>query len=673
MQILSAEKCAQAFTRLVDIRGLYTAWPVLSLPSVADVVESCLTSDTGYPAWPNPPFHAKPRVVLGFIPPSNARTMPLVTLDDLSIGFRGPLLLDGVSAVIERGEKIGLLGRNGAGKTTLLRMFDGEVVPDHGSITFAPHAKVARLTQDVPRDWTGTVTSIVTEGQPGRDDPETQWQVEHAVESTLSKMELDGDALFETLSSGMKRRVLLARAIATEPDVLLLDEPTNHLDIVSILWLEDFLKRFRQTLVFITHDRSFLQSLATRIWEIDRGRMFDWSCDYATFLQRKEGALAAEEKQNALFDKKLAQEEVWIRQGIKARRTRNEGRVRALEALRIQRSDRRSVEGKAKLNLQEAARSGALVTEVKDISFSYGDKPILQNFSTTLMRGDRVGIMGPNGAGKTTLLKLLLGQLAPDSGEVRTGTNLQIAYFDQLRDTLDPEKTVQENVGEGGDKVLVGDKTKHIVGYLQDFLFTPDRARTQVKYLSGGERNRALLAKLMTKPANVIVLDEPTNDLDSETLDLLEEQLIDFSGTVLMVSHDRTFLNNVVTSTIVYEDDGVREYNGGYDDWKAAVARQAENAKADNAKVGQGKKTSAQSAADKTADKKLSFKDKHELEQLPKRIELLEADIAAINNMMADPMYYQKKGNHVTKDAASLKDLQESLAKAYARWDELEA
>ncbi len=594
--------------------------------------------------------------------------MPLVSLDDLSIGFRGPLLLDGVSAVIERGEKVGLLGRNGAGKTTLLRMFDGEVVPDHGGITFAPHTKVARLTQDVPRDWTGRVMDIVIDGQPGKDDPETAWQVEHAVESTLSKMELDGEALFETLSSGMKRRVLLARAIASEPDVLLLDEPTNHLDIVSILWLENFLKRFRQTLVFITHDRSFLQSLATRIWEIDRGRLFDWTCDYDTFLQRKEAALQAEEKQNALFDKKLAQEEIWIRQGIKARRTRNEGRVRALKALRIERSDRRSVEGKAKLNLQEAARSGALVADVKEISFAYKNKPILVNFSTTLMRGDRVGIMGPNGAGKTTLLKLLLGQLKPDSGEVKLGTNLQVSYFDQLRDSLDPEKTVQENVGEGSDKILIGDKSKHIVGYLQDFLFTPERARTQVKYLSGGERNRALFAKLMTKPANVIVLDEPTNDLDSETLDLLEEQLIDFSGTVLMVSHDRTFLNNVVTSTIVYEEDGVNEYVGGYDDWKAALARREAEAK----DAPPPKPKPAATTAKPAPAKKLSFKDKHELEQMPARIESLESDIAAINEKLADPGYFQGGGDHIAKDAAKLAKLQESLTAAYARWEELE-
>ncbi|MCL4168934.1 UNVERIFIED_CONTAM: hypothetical protein GTU68_030858, partial [Idotea baltica] len=359
-------------------------------------------------------------------------------------------------------------------------------------------------------------------------------------------MELDADAPFESLSSGMKRRVLLARAIAMSPDVLLLDEPTNHLDIPAILWLEDFLSRWKNTLIFITHDRSFLQKLSNRIWEIDRGKIFDWSCDYETFLKRKEQAIAAEEKQNALFDKKLAEEEVWIRQGIKARRTRNEGRVRALKAMRNERTERRTSEGKAKLNLQDASRSGALVAEVKDVSFAYDDRAIVTDFSTTLMRGDKVGIIGRNGAGKTTLLKLLLGQLEPQQGNVRLGTNLQVAYFDQLRDTLDPNKTVQDNVGEGADRLEIGGNTKHILGYLQDFLFTPERARTEVRFLSGGERNRALLAKLMTQPANVIVLDEPTNDLDAETLEMLEEQLAQFAGTLLMVSHDRTFLNNVV-------------------------------------------------------------------------------------------------------------------------------
>ncbi len=489
--------------------------------------------------------------------------MPQITIEELSIGFRGPQLLDGVSAQIDAGQKIGLLGRNGAGKTTLLRMLDGEVLPDHGSITVASGTRICRLTQDVPADLSGTIKSVVLQGQHAAVDDEDQWQIEHAVDQTLSRMQLDAETEVATLSSGMKRRVLLAQVIASQPEVLLLDEPTNHLDITSILWLEDFLRSWKQTLIFITHDRTFLQNLATRIWEIDRGKLFDWSCDYQTFLARKEQAIAAEEKQNALFDKKLAEEEVWIRQGIKARRTRNEGRVRALKAMRNQRRERPSVEGKAKLNLQDAARSGALVAEVKEVSFAYGDHSIVKDFSTLVMRGDKIGLIGPNGAGKTTLLKLLLGQLSPDAGSVRLGTNLQVAYFDQLRDTLDPDKTVQENVGGGSDQIRIGEKTKHILGYLQDYLFTPERARTEVRFLSGGERNRALLAKLMMQPANVIVLDEPTNDLDSETLELLEEQLAQFAGTLLIVSHDRTFLNNVVTSTIVFEDSGVREYVGG--------------------------------------------------------------------------------------------------------------
>ncbi|MFK8112560.1 MAG: ATP-binding cassette domain-containing protein [Rubripirellula sp.] len=602
--------------------------------------------------------------------------MPLVSINELSIGFRGPSLLDGVSATVEMGQRIGLLGRNGAGKTTLLRILDGEVQSDSGSVVLAPGASIARLTQEVPRDLTGSVHEVVMAGQTFSDDEGDHWQVEHSVDSTLSRMQLDPEVRFETLSSGMKRRVLLARSIASEPDVLLLDEPTNHLDIPSILWLEEFLGRWRKTLIFVTHDRTFLQNLATRIWEIDRGRLFDWSCDYQTFLNRKEAALAAEEKQNALFDKKLAEEEVWIRQGIKARRTRNEGRVRALKAMRDQRGERRSAEGKARMKLQEAQRSGALVADVQEISFGYDGKPIIKDFTTMLMRGDKVGIMGPNGAGKTTLLKLLLGEIEPVSGSVRLGTNLEVAYFDQLRDTLDPDLTVQENVGEGSDKVVIGENTKHILGYLQDFLFTPERARTQVRYLSGGERNRALLAKLMTKPANVIVLDEPTNDLDSETLDLLEEQLVDFAGTLLMVSHDRTFLNNVVTTTIVFEDGNVNEYVGGYDDWRAAVDRREtasqEMPQAKSSKSKAAEKPAGQSAGG-AVERKLSFKEKYELEQLPKKIEQFEKDIEALHQAMAEPAYYQKPGDVIATDATKLKELEANLAAAFTRWEELES
>ncbi|MDG2221666.1 MAG: ATP-binding cassette domain-containing protein [Rubripirellula sp.] len=602
----------------------------------------------------------------------------MVSIDDLSIGFRGPLLMDGVSSRIEVGQKIGLLGRNGAGKTTLMRILEGKVTPDHGSVTLSPGATVARLSQEVPHDKTGTVSSVVASGQKvaGADDPHEQWQIEHAVEQTLSRMNLDGDAAFETLSSGMKRRVLLARALVSQPDLLLLDEPTNHLDIQSILWLEEFLSRWGGTLLFVTHDRTFLQNLATRIWEIDRGQLFDWSCDYQTFLQRKEAALVAAEKQDALFDKKLAQEEAWIRQGIKARRTRNEGRVRALKAMRVQRQQRRSVEGTAKLNLQQAERSGTLVAEVKDLSFAFGDNQILDRFSTTIMRGDKIGIIGPNGVGKTTLLKLLLAEIKPDAGSVRLGTKMEVAYFDQLRDTLDPNKSLQENVGEGRDTVRFGETTKHILGYLQDFLFTPERARTEVRFLSGGERNRALLAKLMTKPANVIVLDEPTNDLDSETLELLEQQLVDFQGSVLMVSHDRTFLNHVVTSTIVFEDGGVKEYVGGYDDWCATVKRRQDEQAGSEPVNGKGKPATSKPKSKPAAPvraKKLSYNEQRELDQLPGRIEKVESEIAALHDTMASPDYYQQASDLIAADATRLKSFEDELATAYERWESLES
>lgn len=577
--------------------------------------------------------------------------------------------MDEVSAQIESGQRIGLLGRNGAGKTTLLRILEGKIQPDHGTVTLAPHVTIARLTQAVPRDLSGTVMSVVLDENAGSDDSETQWQRHHQAERTLSQMQLDGDVAFETLSSGMKRRVLLARAIARLPDVLLLDEPTNHLDIPSILWLEDFLSRWQSTLIFVTHDRSFLQNLATRIWEVDRGRLFDWSCDYKTFLSRKEAALAAEEKQNALFDKRLAEEEAWIRQGIKARRTRNEGRVRALKAMRVERSERRQAEGTAKLKLQQSQRTGVLVADVKAISFAYGEQTVIRDFTTMLMRGDKVGIIGPNGAGKTTLLKLLLGQLQPDKGTVRLGTNLQVAYFDQLRDTLDPEKTVEENVGDGSDKLRIGDKTKHILGYLQDFLFTPERARTPVRFLSGGERNRALLARLMTQPANVIVLDEPTNDLDSETLELLEEQLMNFDGTLLIVSHDRTFLNNVVTSSIVFEDGEVNEYVGGYDDWQAAVERRKKN----ETPIAAVKPKGSNRETQRESARRMSYNEKRELERLPNRIEEIESEIADLHAAMGDPEYFQQSGEKIASDAANLKQLEEDLAAAYSRWEDLES
>ncbi len=614
--------------------------------------------------------------------------MPLVTLENLSIRFRGPALFDDVSSIIEPGQRIGLLGRNGAGKTTLLKMLVGDVTPDNGRIVFAPGATVARLVQDVPTDLVGSTRQVVLNACGYESDQHDAWETEHRVDTTLSKMELDPEAPFETLSSGLKRRVLLAAALANQPSLLLLDEPTNHLDIDSILWLESFLARWSGTFIFITHDRSFLQKLANRIWEIDRGKLFDWSCDYQTFLQRKEAALDAEEKQDALFDKKLAEEEAWIRKGIKARRTRNEGRVRALEAMRVQRQERRKVEGQANLQLQTANRSGNLVAELTDVSFSHGDRPIVDTFSTTIMRGDKVGIIGRNGAGKTTLLRLMLGQLAPQAGKVRLGTNLEVAYFDQLRGQLDEEKSVEDNVADGNDRVQIGGKSKHIIGYLQDFLFTPERARTQVKFLSGGERNRVLLAKLMTRPANVIVLDEPTNDLDSETLDLLEARLVEFSGTLLVVSHDRTFLNNIVTSTIVFEQDGIREYVGGYDDWRRAVARRqqqpAENKPTKSGTASNSQATSQQATSQQAVEqqgngqtvaekKKLSYKETRELAALPQRIETLETEIAGLHEAMAAADYYRRESSEIAADQQRLLAWETELADCYHRWEMLEA
>ncbi len=482
-------------------------------------------------------------------------------------------------------------------------------------------------------------------------------------------MNLDPALEVQSLSSGWKRRVLLAQTLVAEPDVLLLDEPTNHLDIDAIAWLEDFLLRWPATLMFVTHDRAFLRNLATRILEIDRGRIFDWSCDYDTFLARKEAALSAEEKQNALFDKKLAQEEVWIRQGIKARRVRNEGRVRALEKMRDQRSERRSKVGTSRLQIQEGGRSGMLVAEVKEISFAYDDQPIVNGFSTSIMRGDKIGIIGPNGAGKTTLLRLLLGQLKPQSGKVRLGTNLEIAYFDQLRDQLDEEATVQESLGEGSDTVMMNGVRKHVLGYLQDFLFPPERARTQVKFLSGGERNRVLLAKLFAKPANLIVLDEPTNDLDTETLELLEERLVQFEGTIMMVSHDRAFLNNVVTSTIVFEPTGAREYVGGYDDW---LRQRSEQMAMPEAAAKPKAAAKQEPNATQPATRKLAYKEKRELETLPKTIEQLESAAAKSHQAMADPSFFKQPSDQIATRQAELKEIEQNLAVAFARWEELE-
>jgi ATP-binding cassette subfamily F protein uup len=596
--------------------------------------------------------------------------MPLITVKDLRIGFRGPPLLDSVSCQIEPGQRIGLLGRNGSGKTTFMRILSGQVEPDGGEVIRAPGSKLSLLPQDVPHDLTGPIGAVVAAGLPAPQDHEPAGQGEQRLERVLANMELPREVQFETLSSGMKRRVLLARALVSEPDLLLLDEPTNHLDLAAIEWLETFLARWRTTLLFVTHDRMFLRKLANRIFEIDRGRLFDWSCDYETFLERKEAALAAEEKQNALFDKRLAEEEVWIRTGIKARRTRNEGRVRALEKMRLERSERREAVDKVSLSIQEGERSGMLVADVKNIAFAYGERTIFRGFSTSIMRGDKIGIIGPNGAGKTTLLRVLLGQMPPHAGTVKLGTNLQIAYFDQLRQQLRDDETVQENVGDGYDTVRAAGGSRHIIGYLRDFLFSPERARTPVRHLSGGERNRVLLAKLFAKPANVIVLDEPTNDLDMETLELLEERLVQFAGTILLVSHDRAFLNNVVTSTIVFEAGGVREYVGGYDDWllqrKTSIADEPQPSPS-TARTPPRSKPAAESGK-----RKLSFKERQELDALPARIGRCEAEIEELHRAMAAPDFYRQAGARIAEEQARLEQLEAELAAAYLRWEELE-
>ncbi|TWU13987.1 ABC transporter ATP-binding protein uup [Symmachiella macrocystis] len=602
--------------------------------------------------------------------------MSLLSLNRVSFAFGGPLLLDEVNLEIEPGERIGLLGRNGAGKSTLMKLLAGELAPEDGELNRAGGLKIARLIQEVPQGEQGTVTEVVADGfnddveesGAANHPPVEEWQIEHSVETVLSRMKLNGEDRFAALSSGMKRRVLLARALVREPNILLLDEPTNHLDIEAISWLEGFLKNYNGTLIVVTHDRVFLQAIATRIIEIDRGQLFDWTCDYATFLDRKQAALEAEEKQNAAFDRKLAQEEVWIRQGIKARRTRNEGRVRALKKLREERSQRRNQVGNVRMEVSEAEKSGRMVIEAKNISFSYGDTPIVDDFSTLITRGDRIGIIGPNGAGKTTLLKLLLGDLEPQQGSLRHGTRLEVAYFDQLRETIEEDKTVAENVGEGQDKLMINGREKHIYGYLQDFLFTPERARRPARYLSGGERNRLMLAKLFKRAANVLVLDEPTNDLDTETLELLEELIDNFGGTLLIVSHDRAFLNNVVTGTFVFEGEGqIKEYAGGYDDYIRQRDLNLAAEQPEKPAKKQAKKT------ERTPQKKLTFKEQRELADLPEELGWLEKQIADLHDAMADPAFFKQDSAAITQATTELESLEKQLAETYERWESLEA
>ncbi len=635
--------------------------------------------------------------------------MALLSANNLVMSFGGPRLLDGVTFQIEAGQRVCLVGRNGEGKSTLLRLLSGDLTPDSGLVARAPGLKVARLSQKVPEDLRGTVYEVAVQGlgELGRALGEHHaaqaagdaarlataqaalseaqgWEALSDVDVALSRLGLDPEARFEELSGGLKRRALLARAIAGQPDVLLLDEPTNHLDIDSIAWLEEFLLRHVKTLVFITHDRMFLRRVATRIMELDRGKLADWTCDYDTFLKRKEAQLEAEEKNWAEFDKKLAREEVWVRQGIKARRTRNEGRVRELKKLREERSRRRERSGQASIALQEAEKSGKLVVAAKGLGYSWQDKPVFRGLNLAVMRGDKIGLIGPNGAGKTTLLQVLLGRIPPTEGTLRLGTNLEVAYFDQHREELDPELTVRQAVAEGADQVTIGERTKHVMGYLKDFLFSADRANSPVRVLSGGERNRLLLARLFTRPCNVLVMDEPTNDLDAETLELLEDRLVEFTGTLIVVSHDRAFLNNVVTSTLAFdgasgEPGSVSEYVGGYDDW---VRQRPQPADAEKPAPRQAEKPAPAAPAPQEAGRprKLSFKEQRErealaaeLEAFPARLEELEADVAAAQERLADPELYKGSPEAMAQARDALAAREAELEEAFARWEQAEA
>jgi len=631
--------------------------------------------------------------------------MAIIRLRNINVSFGGPAILEQISLSIEAGERVSLLGRNGTGKSTLLKVISGLIKPDHGEIDVNKSVKIARLEQEVPYDLQGSIFDVVASGLGAQaellkayhhathrvaEDYSEQafaelervqheievadaWGLNQQVEEVLSKMALDGDADFTQLSGGMRRRVLLARALVIKPDLLLLDEPTNHLDLEAIQWLEDQLLAYKGALLFITHDRAFMRKLSTRIVELDRGKLTSYPCDYTTYLRRREEFLKAEEEANAQFDKKLAQEEVWIRQGIKARRTRNEGRVRDLEKLRNERAERRQKVGKVDMKLVRGEQSGKLVVEAEDVSFDYDGRTIIKNLSTTILRGDKVGIIGPNGAGKTTLLKILLGELQPTSGKISLGTKQSIAYFDQMRDQLDEEDSVLDNLSEGREFIEINGARKHVIGYLQDFLFAPERARSPVKALSGGERNRLLLARLFSKPANMLVLDEPTNDLDVETLELLEELVLNYSGTILLVSHDREFVNNVVSNTLVFEGDGVlNEYVGGYDDWlrqrKAAL-------KSDKLKTAQAKsdKPAKKAVDDESQKKKLSYKDQRDLDALPVKIEQLETEVESLHAQMADPVFFQQDKDEIVKIQTALKDAEQALEACYQRWEELEA
>jgi len=627
--------------------------------------------------------------------------MALIGLHDISLTLGETRLFDRFSFQLEPGERVALLGRNGTGKTTLMKIMSGQMKPDSGRVDYQKGVKVAHLPQEVPAKLEGKVYDIVLSGLEAQSqllhdyhevshrleseyseslinklgelqhemDHTNAWEIQKQIESMLEEMKLDPDAEFKSLSGGQKKRVMLAQVLFLKPEILLLDEPTNHLDIDTIQSLETLLKSYSGTLFFVTHDRMFMTHLAGKIMELDRGKFYSWSCDYSTFLERKQLALEVEAAERAHFNKKLAQEEAWVRQGVKARRTRNEGRVRALEVLRKQKKSQRQMIGKVRMVAQEAERSGQVVIKTKNLEHGFGENILVRNFSTQILKGDKIGLIGPNGSGKTTLLRLLLGQIHPQKGTVDLGEGLEIAYYDQLREQLDEGKSVKENVCGEGETVTINGRSKHVMGYLQDFLFSPERARTPVKLLSGGERNRLFLARLFTKPSNLLVLDEPTNDLDVETLELLEELLVQYSGTILLVSHDRAFLNNVVTSTIVMEGEGrVHEYPGGYDDWlvqrKSEVQSVPPQAKKTEEKVPEHKV--------KKNPLKLSFKEQRELEAMPGKIETLDAEHKKILRMMEDPLFYQKDPNEINQIKSHFMGLEVDLTKTYQRWELLE-
>ena len=588
--------------------------------------------------------------------------MSLISLKQVTLSVGGPPLLDAVDLRLEKGERVCLLGRNGEGKSTLLHLLADERGPDGGEIVREKGLRTGFMPQQVPTGLSGTVFEVVGGGLHDGDADGRR----HEVLEACTRAEVDPEAGFDTLSTGMQRRVLMARALVDDPQLLLLDEPTNHLDIDAIAWLESVIGRYQGAVVFVTHDRAFLRRTAQRIVELDRGRLRDWTCGYDTFLVRRDEALRVEEEQRAEFDRKLAQEEIWIRQGVRERRTRNEGRVRELLKMRNERRDRRERQSDASFRIQDAERSGRLVLRAEGLTFGYGDTPIVNNVATTLMRGDRVGIVGRNGCGKTTLLKLLLGQLTPDAGTVRIGTNIEIAYFDQRRAQLDEDKTVLENVTGGNETLIIGGRAVHAMTYLKQFLFTPDRARTPITRLSGGERNRLLLAKLFTQPANLLVLDEPTNDLDLETLELLEELLLDFEGTVLLVSHDREFLDRVATGTLVFTGAGqVVESVGGWSDWVKAGG----SATTTRQKTA---KTPKPERAAKPKARKLTWKETRELEDLPARLEQAEAERDALHGRLADPNLYKVSGTVVAELTEQLETQEIELAALYTRWEELE-